>query len=424
MTAGPSQDSILQSHDAEATGSLDPKGKGKSAEYSSLFAPVPTAGAAAGQSQDILLQSYLKFRNDNLHVFSPFEQVTEQLGELLDHTPPELLDAWIKYGDPNERIKSVFERALRCYSKEYVAPEFTEIHRATFANFKWFCGIVSETHGIVDPNEVENVKSAYKFIEDINPVVYMERLCHILRWCESKSYKVKETGVTDLTQLSIAQYDREPYFLLIYVHEHQNPECHKELSTIHGDLWLFRMAFEYMLLVEYLDDKGKRSSILAERFNNYDLSSLVRAENRRLAQEGKIFRIRTEGVNWGHAMRVGRTWKNWCSAFSRRGEKDGANYRGMLLLLCVMMKPDDFTYIATGRSWHLAGEEMSKNQIMWIAEYIKTYFPKFMHMVDLMDFCADEIYEYGFISVDSRRELEDELRAILAGKGGRYKPIM
>jgi hypothetical protein len=61
---------------------------------------------------------------------------------------------------------------------------------------------------------------------------------------------------------------------------------------------------------------------------------------------------------------------------------------------------------------------MTKNQIFWIAEYSKAYFPGFMKMAEKLDWFANEIYELAYISPSTRRDMENELRSVVYGRYG------
>jgi hypothetical protein len=336
---------------------------------------------------------------------------------MLDRVPPEFMAEWIKESDPDGRMKSVLERAWGFYSTVPLSPQIPAIHQPTFAHFQWFSKNVSATYGIVDYNEVESMKEAYKLIADIDLVVYMERLSHIGRWLEGNYLEVQRTGETTFLQYTLEDLPKNPAMLLIYVHEHQNTANNLELWNLHRDLLDFRRAVDETLLIDYLEKTAGTSSMVTDLFKNNDLTSLIKTLNKGLEKDGKIYRIREEGVNWKLSLDRGRTWKWFCTAFLGRNRADD---RGILLLLSVMLKDQTFTHsrLYSGNGWELAGVFMTKNQIFWIAEYIKSYFPGFMKMAEKLDWFANEIYELAYISPSTRRDMENELRSVVYGRYG------
>lgn len=75
-------------------------------------------------------------------------------------------------------------------------------------------------------------------------------------------------------------------------------------------------------------------------------------------------------------------------------------------------------FVALGHEWSLEGHGAIGDQVIWISEYIRLYFPAFMKMAQALNGAADTIYKRAFLSTAARRKIEKELRAIVSEAEG------
>ena len=174
----------------------------------------------------------------------------------------------------------------------------------SFAAFEQICRKIGAGGEVVDP---EHIKYAYKMIEDLDLVTYLERIREMVmflwvEWSQRKQRGEEEICKCDIKATQVPNelfYNMQGYYL----------KSNEDVFEQHRHLDCFREAFDGVAMCEFIEEKIRQplELILSDEGDfRYDLIKILNQERER---EGKMGRI-VEGWDWTEALRLSAVWKN------------------------------------------------------------------------------------------------------------------
>jgi hypothetical protein len=270
-----------------------------------------------------------------------------------------------------------------------------------FETFEKLCKDIGGSDGVVDLKHIEN---AYKIIQDIDIVSYLEKFCRMMWFPEDEALEYWKTLMNWGSWGTPSQRSSQILWHLQYHYF----KTDMQVEEAHGPLRYLRKAFDEVSVCELFEERTNKVGDLTPSDEPETYSDFIKSINQAYGKELGTKGIVVEGWDWTPALNQGAVWKSWCTAFSSR---QSSSDRGILLLLVAAGQPRNFP--RPEYQWTLGGGDAIGNQAVWIAEYSKLYFPKFMKMAEALDKWVMQFYAKAYVNDTIRRQIEDELRAIV-----------